>query len=277
MWGNSAQSWNTMPTRRRSGGTWTRGPETSRSPMRTSPPSRRSSPAIVRSRVVLPQPLGPSRATTAPGSTRRSTSRSTATSPKRLPARATAMASGCLGPSVERPGAFPFLPPPVPPPRRRPPPPPHPRRGRRRRLVRRRAQPGDDRRQRDRLLGHQLPQRRPRRRPAGRGDPHGGRARRHLRTRAAARRHRARARRRRLPRHLGASPPDRGLARDRERPHLPAAVLVARRRAGAPPALLAAASAGRAGTPVRDPGPRRAVRVAAAAAPRLGGPREGGG
>ena len=92
--GKSAQSWNTMPTRRRSGGTCRPEPATTRPPMRTSPPSSRSRPAMLRSSVVLPQPLGPSSATTDPGSTRRSTSRRTWWSPNCLRAALTTMLWG---------------------------------------------------------------------------------------------------------------------------------------------------------------------------------------
>ena len=53
----------------------------------------RSRPAIERSSVVLPQPLGPSSATIAPGATARSTSRRTARSPNRLRAPRTAIAA----------------------------------------------------------------------------------------------------------------------------------------------------------------------------------------
>src|SRR5690606_16355107 len=94
MCGKSAQSWNTMPTRRRSGGTCRPEPATTRPPMRTSPPSSRSRPAMLRSSVVLPQPLGPSGDTTRPGSTRRSTSRRTSWSPNCLRAALTTMLWG---------------------------------------------------------------------------------------------------------------------------------------------------------------------------------------
>src|SRR5262245_1302866 len=84
-----------MPTRRFSGGTWMSPAvaDRTRSPTRTSPASSRSSPAMVRSRVVLPQPLEPSRATIRPGSTRRSTSVSTSRAPNRLDAPRTSMAA----------------------------------------------------------------------------------------------------------------------------------------------------------------------------------------
>ena len=61
----------------------------------TSPASGRSRPAMMRSSVVLPQPDGPSRATTVPGATSRSTSWSTSTAPKRfsIPVTATPVAA----------------------------------------------------------------------------------------------------------------------------------------------------------------------------------------
>ena len=61
--GKRAQSWNTMPTRRASGGTNRPGP--GELPSADGRPSRRratSRPAMIRSSVVLPQPLGPSSA-----------------------------------------------------------------------------------------------------------------------------------------------------------------------------------------------------------------------
>ena len=58
--GNSATSWNTMPTRRRSGGTEAPAPDTRRPPISMVPASGASSPAIRRRNVVLPQPDGPS-------------------------------------------------------------------------------------------------------------------------------------------------------------------------------------------------------------------------
>src|SRR6266508_4676515 len=60
--------------------------------MRISPRSIRSSPAIDRSSVVLPQPLGPNRATIAPGATCRLTSRSTSAAPKLLSTPRTSIA-----------------------------------------------------------------------------------------------------------------------------------------------------------------------------------------
>src|SRR5437868_6527932 len=52
--------------------------------MITSPEVRASSPAIIRSVVVLPQPDGPSRQTTSPAATLRSTSRTARKLPKRF-------------------------------------------------------------------------------------------------------------------------------------------------------------------------------------------------
>ena len=75
-WGNSSGFWNTIATGRFSAGSGS----TERSPKRTSPSSGSSSPATILSVVVLPQPLGPSRAVREPGSTTRST-RSTAGTP----------------------------------------------------------------------------------------------------------------------------------------------------------------------------------------------------
>ena len=53
--GNSARCWNTMLTGRRLGGT----PCIDAPPIRISPVSGARNPAIIRSRVVLPQPDGP--------------------------------------------------------------------------------------------------------------------------------------------------------------------------------------------------------------------------
>src|SRR5438128_5951438 len=70
--------------RRRSGGTTTAGDESTRSPTRISPPSGARKPATRRRVVVLPQPDGPSRATSSPGRTMRSRPTTAPTSPKRL-------------------------------------------------------------------------------------------------------------------------------------------------------------------------------------------------
>ena len=67
--GNSAPSWNTIPTRRCSGSTHVPAPATRRSPIAIRPASGTSKPAIIRSSVVFPEPLGPSSATRCPSST----------------------------------------------------------------------------------------------------------------------------------------------------------------------------------------------------------------
>ncbi len=93
MCGQIAYDWNTMPIRRLSGGN--KMPcstdVTSRSPTRTSPASGRSSPAIMRSVVVLPQPLGPSRVSIEPLSTSKLTSSTAGTLPKSFRRPATRM------------------------------------------------------------------------------------------------------------------------------------------------------------------------------------------
>ncbi len=73
-----------MPMRRFSAGTAVRESNSSCSPSSIVPASGASRPAIVRSSVVLPDPLGPSSAQIVPGATSKSTSRSTSWSPKRL-------------------------------------------------------------------------------------------------------------------------------------------------------------------------------------------------
>ena len=55
-----------MPIRRCSGSTHEPLPATSRPPIATRPASGRSKPATTRSSVVLPEPLGPSSATSSP-------------------------------------------------------------------------------------------------------------------------------------------------------------------------------------------------------------------
>ena len=70
MCGNTAYDWNTIAMWRSRGGR----SETSRSPIRTVPPSMRSSPARQRSSVVLPQPDGPSRTMNSPSRISRSMS-----------------------------------------------------------------------------------------------------------------------------------------------------------------------------------------------------------
>ncbi|MNI06014.1 hypothetical protein D3C73_589820 [compost metagenome] len=71
MCGYSAMLWNTMATLRRCGGTWS----TRRSAIRISPPVGVSSPAIMFSVVVLPQPDGPSSTTNSPSRMSRSRER----------------------------------------------------------------------------------------------------------------------------------------------------------------------------------------------------------
>jgi hypothetical protein len=70
MCGQSAYDWNTMPTLRLFGGTLTRreASKTVRSPKAIEPSLAVSRPAMQRSVVVLPQPLGPSRTRNSPGS-----------------------------------------------------------------------------------------------------------------------------------------------------------------------------------------------------------------
>jgi hypothetical protein len=60
--GSSSACWNTMPR------SWPQ-PAMARSPTVTAPELAASSPMMMRSAVVLPQPLGPARATTSPCST----------------------------------------------------------------------------------------------------------------------------------------------------------------------------------------------------------------
>ena len=57
-----------MPMRRASGSTHAPGPATVSPAIRTAPASGRSNPAIMRSSVVLPEPLGPSTARKPPSS-----------------------------------------------------------------------------------------------------------------------------------------------------------------------------------------------------------------
>src|SRR6185503_18600833 len=80
MCGNTAYDWNTIAMLRSRGGR----SETSRSPMRTVPPSMRSSPARQRRSVVLPHPEGPRRTMNSPSRTRRSTSFSAIVLPNTL-------------------------------------------------------------------------------------------------------------------------------------------------------------------------------------------------
>ena len=67
-----------------SGGSHVRPSATVRSSRAISPASGRSNPAIRRSNVVFPQPLGPSSATNSPRSAQRLASRTARTSPKRF-------------------------------------------------------------------------------------------------------------------------------------------------------------------------------------------------
>src|SRR3954471_7470660 len=71
-----------MPIRRCSGGTHAPGPARTRPPTSTVPPSGSSKPAISRSSVVLPQPLGPRMANSSPGSTASVAGRTARTAPK---------------------------------------------------------------------------------------------------------------------------------------------------------------------------------------------------
>src|ERR1700712_85224 len=70
-----------MAMPRSDGGAWLM----SRSPIQTSPSDRVSSPAIMRSRVDLPHPEGPTNTTHSPSRMSRSTSCRTASAPNRLP------------------------------------------------------------------------------------------------------------------------------------------------------------------------------------------------
>ena len=70
-----------MPIRRRSGGMTVAGEERQRFPTHTSPRSGERKPATTRRVVVLPQPDGPSNATSSPGFTSRSSPSTAATSP----------------------------------------------------------------------------------------------------------------------------------------------------------------------------------------------------
>ncbi len=67
--------------RRRSGGTTVADEDRQRSPTQISPASGARKPATSRSVVVLPQPDGPSRATSSPGLTSSESSFTAATSP----------------------------------------------------------------------------------------------------------------------------------------------------------------------------------------------------
>src|SRR5918996_4716732 len=84
-----------MPTWRRSGGTHA-PPATSSSPTRTVPPSGTSKPAMSRSSVVLPQPLGPSSATNSPLPTSRLASATARTAPKLRETRSSRIIVGVM-------------------------------------------------------------------------------------------------------------------------------------------------------------------------------------
>src|SRR5687768_8757932 len=86
MCGQIAYDWNTIPISRRSGGTNVprEASLTSRSPIQMRPASFCSRPAIIRSVVVLPQPLGPSSVTSRPSGTSRDTPSTARTPPNRL-------------------------------------------------------------------------------------------------------------------------------------------------------------------------------------------------
>ena len=75
--GNSASDWNTMPRSRLCVGTRVRSSPSSR----IAPPLGSSSPAIILSSVVLPQPDGPSRQTNCPCGTARLTELTAVTAP----------------------------------------------------------------------------------------------------------------------------------------------------------------------------------------------------
>ena len=94
--GKSAPCWKTMPILRRSGSTHSPSSATVRPPMRTRPASGRSKPAIMRSSVVLPEPLGPSSATIWPWSTRREAPSTALRAPKERCRCSASMALGSL-------------------------------------------------------------------------------------------------------------------------------------------------------------------------------------
>ena len=76
-WGKSAYSWKTIPMSRASGGRWTLDPSKHCPATQISPASARSNPAIRRSVVVFPQPLGPKRAKISPAYTSKQRSSTT--------------------------------------------------------------------------------------------------------------------------------------------------------------------------------------------------------
>ena len=80
MCGNSAYCWKTVLTLRLYGGV----PTASTPPIRISPSSGCSKPAIIRSDVVLPQPEGPSSERNSPFRTWKETALTAVSAPKRL-------------------------------------------------------------------------------------------------------------------------------------------------------------------------------------------------
>ena len=80
MWGKSAYCWNTVLTSRRYGGV----PTASTPPIRISPSSGCSKPAIIRSDVVLPHPDGPSSERNSPVLTWKETAFTAVRSPNRF-------------------------------------------------------------------------------------------------------------------------------------------------------------------------------------------------
>src|SRR3954447_12902179 len=94
MCGKSAYCWKTMFTGRLFGGTVV----TSRPCRRIRPSSGSTNPAIIRSVVVLPQPLGPSREKNSPSRIERFTSRTAAWSPNCLLTESSTIA--CPSPSI---------------------------------------------------------------------------------------------------------------------------------------------------------------------------------
>src|SRR5687768_1890592 len=95
-----------MPMPRRSGGTTRVGVESVTSPVRIAPSSGAMKPAISRSRVVFPQPLGPSKVTNSRSRTSSERSRTAVTPPNRLVTRSMRMpAMGSAGRRRVEPGA----------------------------------------------------------------------------------------------------------------------------------------------------------------------------
>src|SRR5215475_1744939 len=93
MCGQIAYDWKTIESPRRSAGTFTLGEDenTGLPPIRISPDVGRSSPAIARSVVVLPQPDGPSSVRCSPAPTVNVTPRTAVTPPKRTTRSGTSM------------------------------------------------------------------------------------------------------------------------------------------------------------------------------------------